>query len=89
MNIGKDGGDDLIELNLDEYLRDNFNGVIDFTSCFTPLDTYLHNSTDIKKADYCKQLLLLFRDANVSKSHADRLIRLIRTALPSPILNNE
>jgi hypothetical protein len=84
LNIDTYENDDISEINVDEYLCEHENSVFDFTSYFTQPDMYLHQLTNVKKNEYCKNLLLLFRDANICKTHADRFIRLIHTVLPSP-----
>ena len=84
LNIDLSENDDISEINVDEYLCGHENDVFDFTSCSAQFDVYLHQLTNVKKNEYCKNLLLLIRDTNICKIHADRLIRLIHTALPSP-----
>jgi len=57
--------DDLNELNTYEYVCENPTDCFNFTTCFTETNTYLHGVTDIKKYEYCKNLLLLLRDAKI------------------------
>ncbi|CAF1544137.1 unnamed protein product, partial [Didymodactylos carnosus] len=46
----------------------------------------LHNYTNILTFDYCEDLLTVLRNAHVSKSQSDHIIKLIKSALP--ISNN-
>lgn len=45
---------------------------------------FLHSHTTIKTHDFCKQLIEIFRDANISNIHSSRILRLISSILPQP-----
>jgi hypothetical protein len=75
---------DLHELDVDEYVLENSTEHFNFSSCFNETDTHLHDLTSITKYEYCTKLLLLLRDAKMSKSHTDKLIQLIHSGLPTP-----
>ena len=47
-------------------------------------DDEVHDHTSISTKSYCLELVNVFRDANICKSHAERFISLIRSILPIP-----
>lgn len=44
----------------------------------------LHLYTTTKTHDFCRQLVEIFRDANISNSHCSRLLKVINEVLPQP-----
>ncbi|CAF1552963.1 unnamed protein product, partial [Didymodactylos carnosus] len=63
------------------------NNSMDFESLDapSPVDTKpLHAYTSLTADEFCSNLLNVFRDSNVCKSHSDRLLSLIQSALPAP-----
>ena len=46
--------------------------------------TYLHRFSDILTHHYCFKFTQILRDANICKVHSNRLISLIKSALPEP-----
>ncbi|CAF3400858.1 unnamed protein product [Rotaria socialis] len=76
--------DDKIDISKNEQASDNLYECFNLSDDFTLPDIYLHSSTNLKKAGFCRNLLTLFRDAKVCKSHCDRFIQLIYSGLPVP-----
>ncbi|CAF1142177.1 unnamed protein product, partial [Rotaria magnacalcarata] len=76
--------DDTIDISNNEQASDNLYECFNLSNDFTLPDIYLHSSTNLKKAEFCRNLLTLFRDAKVCKSHCDRFIQLIYSGLPVP-----
>ncbi|CAF1295528.1 unnamed protein product [Rotaria sordida] len=84
-NVDEEVYYDLDELNIDEQVSDVLDESFNLaTSTFPEPDLILHGSTNITKNEYCRNLLTLFRDAKISKTHCDRFIRLIQSGLPIP-----
>jgi len=45
---------------------------------------HLHLYTTIKTHEFCRQLIEVFRDANISNTHSTRILKLINNVLPQP-----
>jgi hypothetical protein len=76
--------DALDVISIDGLLPDDPMEYFNLVSCWTQPDMNLHDSTNVKKSEFCSKLLLLLRDAKLCKAHSDRLIHLIHTGLPIP-----
>ena len=75
--------DDMSEMSIDQQTSDEFNEYFNLSILFTQPNVSLHDSTNITKTEYCRDLLTLFRDATICKTHCDRFIRLICSGLPT------
>ncbi|CAF3394515.1 unnamed protein product [Rotaria socialis] len=85
--------EDSTEVNstLDLHEEENFNDADDDSIldhlCLprNNTNTYnLHLYTTTKMHDFCRQLVEIFRDANISNVHCSRLLKLINQVLPQP-----
>lgn len=47
-------------------------------------NNFLHQYTTTKTNDFCRQLVKIFRDANISNVHCSRILQVISTILPQP-----
>ena len=85
LSFNEPASDDMSEVSVDEQTSDEFNKYFNVSTLFIQPDVSLHDSTNTE-TEYCRDLLTLFRDAKICKTHCDRFIRLICSGLPT--LNN-
>ncbi|CAF3631221.1 unnamed protein product [Rotaria sp. Silwood1] len=84
LSFNETASDNISEVSIYEQENNESDEYFDLSTFFNHPDISLHDSTNVTKAEYCRNLLTLFRDANVCKTHCDRFIRLIYSGLPTP-----
>ncbi|CAF5108924.1 unnamed protein product, partial [Rotaria sp. Silwood1] len=84
LSFNETASDNISEVSIDEQENNESDEYFDLSTFFNHPDISFHDSTNVTKAEYCRNLLTLFRDANVCKTHCDRFIRLIYSGLPTP-----
>ncbi|CAF2869875.1 unnamed protein product [Rotaria sp. Silwood2] len=71
-----------------EILNDNQDEPLLLNDLFSPNTNqniyFLHSHITMKTHDFCKKLVEIFRDANISNIHRSRILRLINSILPQP-----
>jgi len=72
----------------DEALIDDQDDSLILDDLFPPNNNQnnhnLHLHTTIKTDDFCRQLIKIFRNANISNVHCSRILNVINSVLPQP-----